>query len=153
MRTSASVAALLVVAAIATPASVSATPTAPTPTPVIGIPHSFGAHSQGWGHVRPRVLYNGGDGSGDISLITWSSWGGATARGVGKNSIFSPKGGYYRRPVNIQLRATDLGPCGTTGQPGYHHLYVREPSRPGGPIGKWRIWTSYHRDLCTKFNP
>jgi hypothetical protein len=146
-----SLAAVVTLTAISAVSSVGATAATSSPSPVIGIPHSFGAHSQGWGRVRPNHLYNASDGSGDITLITWSSWGGATARGIGRNSIFKPTGGYYRQPVRIQLRATDLGPCGPSGQPGYHHLYTREPSRPGGRYGKWRIWTSYHRDLCTKF--
>ncbi|HEX3900283.1 MAG TPA: hypothetical protein VHW74_14040 [Mycobacteriales bacterium] len=150
MRSTAPLAGLLVAAAISMATSTSAS--SATSVPVLGIPQSFGAHSQGWGHVRPNHLYNASDGSGDITLITWSSWGSTTAQGIGKNSIFKPAGGYYRQPVRIQLRATDVGPCGATGQPGYHHLYVREPSRPGGPYGKWRVWTSYHRDLCTKFN-
>jgi hypothetical protein len=150
MRFKASLAVLMAVAAVATGSAASASP-APSPVPVLGIPHSFGAHSQGWGHARPNHLFDAGDGSGDITLISWSSWGGATARGIGRNSIFKPTGGYYRQPVRIQLRATDLGPCGPSGQPGYHHLHAREPSRPGGPYGKWFIWTSYHRDLCTRF--
>jgi hypothetical protein len=118
----------------------------------IGIRHSFGTHSEGWGTVRPTHLYNGGDPSGDITAITWSSWGGAVAIGQGKNSIFSPKGGYYRHPVRILLRAKDPTECGSSGGFDYKHLYVREPHRPHGKLGKWKIWTSYHRDLCKRFS-
>jgi hypothetical protein len=117
----------------------------------VGIQHSFGKHSEGWGTVRPSRLFNGGDGSGDIFKITWSSWGGAVATGQGKNSIFSPKGGYYRHPVRILLRAKDPTACGASGALDYKHLYFREPRRPHGPLGKWKIWTSYHRNLCTRF--
>jgi hypothetical protein len=133
----------------ATPVGAETAATSSAP-PVLGVPHSFGTHSSGWGRVRPDHLYNGGDGSGDITLIKWSSWGGATARGHGKNSIFKQTGGYYRTPVTIRLRATDLGVCASTGQSAYRHLLYSEPSRPGGAFGPWRIWTSYHRNLCTR---
>lgn len=118
----------------------------------IGIKHSFGANSSGWGTVEPSHLYNGGDPSGDISRISWSSWGGAVAHGRGKNSIFSPKGGYYRRQAAIKLRAKDPGPCGSSGHIAYRHLFYSEPRKPGGRFGRWRIWTSYHRNLCKRFS-
>jgi opacity protein-like surface antigen len=117
----------------------------------IGIAHSFGVDSVGWGTVRPKRLFNGGDPSGLIVRIHWRTWGARIAHGHGKNYIFKPGGGYYGHPVTIRLRATDLTRCGHSGQVAYHHLYVRAPSKPGGRFGKWRIWTSYHRDLCTQF--
>lgn len=126
--------------------------TGASPVVGIGIRHSFGRHSSGWGTVKPSHLYNGGDPSGDISKINWSSWGGEVAVGRGKNSIFSPKGGYYRRPATIKLRAKDPAPCGSSGRVAYHHLYVSEPHKPGGSFGRWRIWTNYHRNLCKRFN-
>jgi hypothetical protein len=101
--------------------------------------------------VQPHHLFNGGDPSGSISSIHWSSWGGSVAKGRGTNPIFKPKGGYYRKPVTIRLRAKDPGVCGSAGR-GYHHLYVSEPKKPGGAFGPWRIWTSYHKDLCKPFN-
>jgi hypothetical protein len=120
--------------------------------PVLGIHKSFGPSSTGWGTARPKTLFNGGDPSGDIMRITWSSWGGVTAHGHGKNAIFKPSGGYYGKDVTIRLRATDLGTCKASGRPAYKHLYVSEPSKPGGTFGPWRIWTSYHRNLCTHLN-
>jgi hypothetical protein len=117
----------------------------------IGIRHSFGSYSTGWGRVKPKHLYNGGDGSGSISHIRWSTWGGSVARGRGKNPIFRPRGGYYPNPAPIKLRAKDPGPCGASGRIGYHHLYFSEPRKPGGAFGRWRIWTSYHRNLCKRF--
>jgi hypothetical protein len=94
------------------------------------------------------VLYNGGDGSGDITHIHWSTWGGSVAKGRGKNSIFKPHGGYYRHPVRIELRAKRLRHC--HGRLTYSRLRAREPRRPHGPYGKWFTWTSYHRNLCTR---
>jgi hypothetical protein len=133
----------------ALPAAVSSGSAAPS-SPVIGIHKSFGVSSAGWGRVRPKVLFNGGDPSGDITSIHWTSWGGRTAHGRGKNPIFKPSGGYYKKDVTIRLRATDLGTCHSSGKRAYRHLYVSEPSRPGGKFGPWRIWTGYHRNLCTR---
>jgi hypothetical protein len=121
-------------------------------SPVMGVKHTFGPDSTGWGQVRPAHLFNGGDPSGDISKIHWSSWGGKVAAGLGKNAIFKPGGGYYPKPVKIQLRASDLGRCTPGGRLTYRRLHTREPSKPGGPYGKWYVWTSYHRNLCKHFD-
>lgn len=93
-------------------------------------PH-IGAH-------RGSRLVNGGDLSGLIRDIQWSSWGGPEARGKGRHSIFRPGGGYYRQSVTIQLRAKQVGPC--EGRTAYLRLLVREPRRPGGTLGPWRSW-------------
>jgi len=39
--------------------------------------------TQGWGSIRPRTIFNGGDPTGLVKDISWSSWGGATAVGNG----------------------------------------------------------------------
>lgn len=118
--------------------------------PVLGVRHTFGANSSGWGRVRPTSLYNGGAASGDILRIRWSNWGAAIARGSGQNFIAKPSGGLYPTPVAIRLRATDLGRCHRNGPRVYRRLKYSEPARPGGPFGLWRIWTRDHRDLCTR---
>src|SRR6478609_4355927 len=42
----------------------------------------YGApHGEGWGSERPETIFNGGDPSGLISEVHWSSWGGPVARG------------------------------------------------------------------------
>jgi hypothetical protein len=97
-----------------------------------------GPSGHGWGSPHPRFIYNGGDASGSISDVHWSEWGGTVAHGRGRNPIFKPRGGYYRRPVLAQLKATDLGRC--EGRPAYLRLLIREPRRPGGPLGPWRSW-------------
>src|SRR5579872_2840325 len=51
--------------------------------------------SEGWGTVRPSRIFNGGDPSGLVTQIHWTSWGGSVAVGHGLNSIFAPQGGYY----------------------------------------------------------
>ena len=55
--------------------------------------------------------------------------------GSGQNAIFRPSGGYYKQLVTIQLRAADKGRCTVTGPLAYRKLYVRVPSRRGGPWG------------------
>jgi hypothetical protein len=49
--------------------------------PVLAGPWSMG--QQGYGHVRPRKIFNGGDPTGLVRMIHWNSWGGAHATGTG----------------------------------------------------------------------
>lgn len=98
-----------------------------------------GAYGEGWGTPHPSFIYNGGDSSGSISNVTWSSWGGEEARGRGRHPIFKPRGGYYRHPVVAQLKAIRIGRC--EGRQAYLRLLIREPRRPGGSLGPWRSWS------------
>ncbi len=107
---------------------------------------AFGAPTgEGWGTAHPRTIFNGGDPSGLITDVYWSSWGSTTARGTGRNPIFKPHGGYYRHAVRIELEAKRLGQC--EGRRAYLKLFVREPSKPGGPLGPWRSWSGA-KDIC-----
>ncbi len=112
---------------------------------VLGVPGYEGSQGVGWGTAHPSEIFNGGDPSGLVTNIHWSSWGGPTANGTGKNAIFMPAGGYYKQRVTIQLRATDRGRCTAHGGLVYRKLYSREPHRPGGPAGGWEPWSN---DLC-----
>jgi hypothetical protein len=98
-----------------------------------------GEYGEGWGTARPKTIYNGGDPSGLITHVHWSSWGGAVAHGRGRNPIFKPHGGYYRHPVVALLKAKRIGTC--EGRRAYLKLLIREPRRPGGPLGPWRSWS------------
>jgi hypothetical protein len=100
---------------------------------------AFAPNGEGWGTERPVTIYNGGDPSGLVTDIRWLTWGGDTAIGWGKNAIFRPRGGYYRRPVAIKLRAARIGRC--DGHRAYTRLSYREPSHPGGSLGPWRLWS------------
>jgi hypothetical protein len=100
---------------------------------------AFAPNGTGWGTAEPAEIFNGGDPSGLVATIHWRSWGGPTAIGWGRTSIFKPQGGYYRQQVRIELRAGGLGRCG--GQRAYTQLSVRGPSRPGGPLGPWGSWS------------
>lgn len=114
--------------------------------PVLGSKKFAAPYGSGWGTAHPKSLFNGGDPSGSISSITWHRWGRAKSYGWGKNPIFKPSGGYYPHAVRIQLRAQNLGHCGT--HRAYTHLFVREPSKPGGRLGKWHSWSYNNRTLC-----
>jgi hypothetical protein len=108
---------------------------------------SFAPNGSGWGTSRPSSIFNGGDPSGYVDRIHWSRWGGHVARGHGRNAIFRPNGGYYSRRVRIKLRASHLGRCHKGGPRAYRRLSFRAPSRPGGPLGPWTLWSGKHT-LC-----
>ncbi|MGH3278311.1 MAG: hypothetical protein ACRDNW_04150 [Trebonia sp.] len=46
--------------------------------------------TQGYGSARPRTISNGGDPTGIVDSVSWSSWGGPKAVGTGT--------GYYDPP-------------------------------------------------------
>jgi hypothetical protein len=104
---------------------------------------------EGWGTARPARIFNGGDPSGLVTHIRWASWGRSTANGHGLNWIFKPGGGYYSEQVRIDLRAGRLGKCTSSGPLAYAELWVRVPSRPGGPLGPWTSW-SEGKGICKR---
>ncbi len=113
----------------------------------LGSSSFYAPNSQGFGSVRPIRIFNGGDPSGLVTGITWTSWGGKDALGHGLNAIFRPQGGYYGKLVRIDLWARDKGTCPGSSRPAYRQLLVREPSHPGGRDGPWVLWSGAH-SLC-----
>jgi hypothetical protein len=109
---------------------------------VLGSKSYYAPQSRGWGTVKPKTIFNGGDPSGLVSNIHWQNWGQKSAIGWGYTSIFKPQGGYYPTLVRAELRATDLGRCNGRGPMAYRHLDARVPAKPGGPLGKWFHWAS-----------
>jgi hypothetical protein len=109
---------------------------------------AFAPVGAGFGTVKPRKIFNGGDPSGLVLDITWSRWGAPTATGTGKTAIFKPSGGFYPRLVQAELRASRLGRCTSQGPLAYTRLQARVPSRPGGPLGKWFRWNGQGQ-ICT----
>jgi len=99
----------------------------------------FAPTGYGWGTQKPARIFNGGDLSGLVTNIHWGTWGGAVAIGHGRNSIFKPKGGYFKKPVWIKLRARNIGTC--DGQLAYTQLSFRSPRHPGGALGPWHLWS------------
>jgi len=87
-----------------------------TAVPVLGRSAGlFGHNSQGFGEVRPATVFNGGDPTGLVMDITWSSWGGSTAIGTGTSDYVGPNqtvaGGTQEK---VRIVAFDLGTCGGT---------------------------------------
>jgi hypothetical protein len=81
----------------APPATTPATPVSPPPTPppaavpTLGQPAGVFAHgSSGFGQVKPSKIFNGGDPTGLVTGVTWSSWGGAQATGSGTSDYVGP---------------------------------------------------------------
>ena len=59
------------------------TPTPTVATIVLGEASNFGPSAKGFGTSEPTTIFLGGDPTGLVTSITWSSWGGATATGIG----------------------------------------------------------------------
>ncbi len=49
--------------------------------PILAGPWSL--HQKGYGHVKPAIVFNGGDPTGLVRYINWNSWGSAHAVGTG----------------------------------------------------------------------
>jgi hypothetical protein len=112
--------------------------------PVLGAADLYGEFGSGWGSAHPELLDNGGVPSGRMIDIAWEGWGDATSLGRGKSWQYRRGGGYFRRPVGVQLRATRLGEC-AAGVPAYTRLLVRKRKRPGGA---WEDWYPWSLDMC-----
>lgn len=120
--------------------------TAAAGTVVLGSSAFAKPHGEGWGTARPVRIFNGGDPSGLVKEIQWSGWGAKTAIGYGLGYIFKPQGGYYERPVLVELRAQARGHCGS--RQAYTQLAIRVPAKPEGALGAWQLWAGA-KSLCT----
>lgn len=91
----------------------STTTTTAPPVPTLGHPAGiFAQGSVGFGQVRPEEVFNGGDPTGLVDHITWSSWGGTQATGTGTSDYVGPNqsvAGGTEEPATIV--AFDLGTC------------------------------------------
>lgn len=99
----------------------------PQPELTLGVP--WGPYQTGYGQVRPHEIFNGGDPSGGVSDITWTSWGGSIAVGTG-TAEWVPDGaavaaGYDEKAV---VYAWDPGPC--AGQLRYRMINWYFPGEP-----------------------
>jgi hypothetical protein len=56
--------------------------------PILAGPWSMG--QKGYGHVRPVTIFNGGDPTGLVRYIHWTSWGGRQAIGEGIGTYVGP---------------------------------------------------------------
>jgi hypothetical protein len=87
-----------------------AAPTAASPRPVLGTTWASGV--QGYGHARPSGLNGGGDPTGIVTNLTWSSWGGASAKGTGLAEYVAPDQSVAQgTEEKATVVAFDLGTC------------------------------------------
>jgi hypothetical protein len=136
----ASAAAVLVGLAITGAPSASA-----DPQPTLG--RAWAPSVRGYGTVRPARVFNGGDPTGDIWDITWSTWGGEQATGAG-TSYWEPPGagvaGSVKEPATIV--AYNLGTC--DGQLMYQAAkwYFPGKGEAFNPAGHYNICTGDYVD-------
>lgn len=78
-------------------------------SPVLGWGHAF-PNGKGFGLVRPRHVFLGGDPTGDVTGVRWDGWGAGKANGFGTGWCpgRSVADGYY---CSVSLHAYDLGRC------------------------------------------
>lgn len=115
----------------------------------LGVTGLFPRGSVGWGTAHPRYIFNGGDPNGTAWKLRWTGWGTPVARAEGLTWIFKPTGGYFRKPGNIELRASRIGRCTAKGPRSYTRLLARESLRPGGPFSHWFAWNGL-ATLCRR---
>lgn len=78
--------------------------------PTLGQP--WAPTQQGFGQVMPWTFYAGGDPTGSVTSVTWTSWGGPTATGTGTAEYVGPGqtvASGVLRPAT--LLASNLGLC------------------------------------------
>ena len=71
-------------------ASTSSSHAAVVVVPALGRPAGIFAHGEGFGQVKPSKIFNGGDPTGLVSHVTWTSWGGTRAYGTGTSDYVGP---------------------------------------------------------------
>jgi hypothetical protein len=130
---------LAAIVALAIPVAANAEAEPMGELPVLGSKQFSEPYGAGFGHPEPEVIFNGGDPSGEVSEIHWRSWGGPIAIGYGREPLFRPQGGYYRKLGRVELRANKLGRC--AGKAAYTRLEIRAPKRPGAKLGQWVLWS------------
>jgi pyruvate/2-oxoglutarate dehydrogenase complex dihydrolipoamide acyltransferase (E2) component len=90
-------------------ASPSATPAA---VPALGQLAGDFAHGQGFGQVKPGKIFNGGDPTGLVTNVVWSSWGGAQATATGTAEYVGPNQSVAQgTEESATVVAFDLGSC------------------------------------------
>ena len=95
-------------AAAASPASAGSSPA----VPVLGRLAGLFAQGAGFGQVKPAKIFNGGDPTGLVTKLAWSSWGAAKATGSGMSDYVGPGQSVAtgtQQPVTVV--AFDLGIC------------------------------------------
>jgi hypothetical protein len=87
-----------------------AAPSTAASLPVLGAVWASGV--QGYGHVRPTGLSNGGDPTGIVTNLSWTSWGGTSATGTGSAEYVAPGQSVAQgSEQQAKVVAFDLGMC------------------------------------------
>jgi hypothetical protein len=101
-----------VAAAATTSPAPQASGAAPAALPVLGRLAGVFTQGQGFGQVKPAEIFNGGDPTGLVTKLTWSSWGGSQAVGSGMSDYVGPGQSVAtgtQKPVTVV--AFKLGTC------------------------------------------
>ncbi|SEL84968.1 hypothetical protein [Streptacidiphilus jiangxiensis] len=115
-------------------------PAAPASLPVLGAVWASGV--RGYGTARPSGLDNGGDPTGIVTGLTWSSWGGSSADGTGTAEYVAPGQSVAQgSEERAKVVAFDLGTC--HGKTAYRAIEWYFP-------GKGQHFsTTHYFDACT----
>ena len=91
----------------------SASPSAsPAGMPTLGQLAGDFAQGQGFGQVKPAKIFNGGDPTGLVTHVVWSSWGGAKATATGTAEYVGPNQSVASgTEETATVVAFDLGTC------------------------------------------
>jgi hypothetical protein len=63
---------------------------AASPPPTLGRAAGVFAHGTGFGQVKPTKIFNGGDPTGLVTHVVWTSWGGSRAVATGVSDYVGP---------------------------------------------------------------
>jgi hypothetical protein len=163
---------------VSSPPVVTATPTpspspvvTPKPAPVVTLGVAWAHDSVGYGKARPSEIATGGDSSGSVSNITWTSWGGAQAIGTGTASYGAGNYGTCTAwkaahpgssedcSQRVPIVAYSLSDC--NGHQGYHSIewyfplagQSRDLSRPSYGLPDYDICKPYSSVVPTVSSP
>jgi hypothetical protein len=104
----------------AAPAQHAAAAPAGKPAPTLGLMTGLFTHGAvGFGQVRPKEVYNGGDPTGLVTSITWHDWGQAQAVGTARALYVGPNQAVAQGTIEpARIVAFGLGSCNG------HYMYA-----------------------------
>lgn len=104
----------------AAPPQHAAAATGERPVPTLGLRTGlFGISGVGFGQVRPKGVYNGGDPTGLVTSITWHGWGQPQSVGTGRTVYVAPNQSVAQGAIEpVRIVAFDLGMCNG------HYMYA-----------------------------
>jgi hypothetical protein len=107
------VACVAAITALAATGCSSSPPKPAQPVPTLGrVAGIFSHGSKGFGTVKPGTVFNGGDPSGLVEHITWTTWGGPRASGSGKADwVGTGQDVAEGKFEAVTIVAFDLGTC------------------------------------------